>query len=155
MRGGVGYRCGSDLVLPWLGCRSAAARSNSTPHLGTSICHKKIKKPNRAAGWPTHGQLGGGTVNGEGSQARTTMPLPHPSLSPEDHSEPWPSIPGQPLQLSPGLPPAPCLTPAHFPLRPLSQRTNKKTNPAVGGRGGEGEAAARGAGKLPSFPRLP
>lgn len=75
------------------------------------------------------------------------MPLPHPSLSPEDQSEPWPSIPGQPLQLSPGLPPAPCLTPAHFPLRPLSQRTNKKTNPAVGREGrGEGRGGGGGGG---------
>ena len=37
---GVGHGCILDPALLWLWCRSEAVNSNSTPNLGTSICHR-------------------------------------------------------------------------------------------------------------------
>ena len=51
MRCGIDRRHGSDLALFWLWCRPAAVASDSTPSLGTSVCHgcgpKKTKQTNK------------------------------------------------------------------------------------------------------------
>ena len=49
---GAGHICGSDLVLLWLWHRAVAIAPDSTPSLGTSICHKsgpKKKKERKLA----------------------------------------------------------------------------------------------------------
>ena len=49
---GVGHRCGSELVLPWLWHRPSAAAPDLTFGLGISICHRcDHKQTNKKTVW--------------------------------------------------------------------------------------------------------
>ena len=49
---GAGHICGSDLVLLWLWHRAVAIAPDSTPSLGTSICHKSGPKKKKKESLP-------------------------------------------------------------------------------------------------------